>query len=218
MADRAAARLADMSDLVERRRLYDAGHSDNEIAEATATKANTITVWRRKAGLPNVGPGGPVMPPEQNARRMVLYSLRWSDHHIAREEGVNKRSIRYWRIERGLAPNFPVGVRESYRPRPTLGDLMRRIRRAVGYGLARDVAEDVVGDLYVAILSGAIPLERVEAEARKFGNRVLDRFASKFGPRSLDKEIGDSDGFTLLDTMKDESSSDWLEEMGATVW
>jgi hypothetical protein len=99
-----------------------------------------------------------------------------------------------------------------------MASVVRRIRKAVGRALAPDVIEDIVADMMVAVLEGSLPLAEIEAEARRYGNRVLERFASKFGPRSLDQEIGDGEGFTLLDTLVDDSSSSWLEEMGATVW
>lgn len=93
-----------------------------------------------------------------------------------------------------------------------------RVRKAVGRSLSPDIVEDVVADMIMAVLDGTLPLAQIEAEARRYGNRVLDRFASKFGARSLDQALGDEEGFTLMDCLVDEGSSDWLEEMGATVW
>jgi len=71
--------------------------------------------------------------------------------------------------------------------------------------------------MFLAICSGEVGVHEIAKYARRFGNRALSEIASKYGPRSLDAEIGE-DGFTLLDTMKDEGSSSWLEEMGATAW
>ena len=42
-------------------------------------------------------------------------------------------------------------------------------------------------------------------------------FASHYGPRSIDEEIGE-DGFRMIDLIADESASSWLEEMGASAW
>lgn len=42
----------------------------------------------------------------------------------------------------------------------------------------------------VAVLGGELLLGEIESKARRYGNRVLDRFASKFGPCSLDQELG----------------------------
>jgi len=67
-------------------------------------------------------------------------------------------------------------------------------------------------------MSGDVSIDNIEKRSKTFGNRVIADYASKWGNRSLDEEIGDSGGFTLLDTIADDSASSWLEEMGATVW
>lgn len=200
----------------ERLALYEQGLDDGQIAKALGVVKKTIFDWRQLHGLPTRN--SVHFSPEQHAARTLLYQMGYSDARIAREQRVGWRRIQAWRKRRDLpAHDFNIGGRWS---RSSLkGDtVLDRIKRAIGRALPRDVADDAVSDLYVAVLTGAVALDRIEAEARKFGNRVLNQFASKFGPRSLDEEIGDSDGFTLLDKLRDEGSSDWLEQMGATVW
>ena len=45
---------------------------------------------------------------------------------------------------------------------------------------------------------------------QRIGNKALEQFASKFGPRSLDEELEDADGYRLIDNIVDERSSSWL--------
>jgi hypothetical protein len=203
---------------IERRRqLYGEGLGDSAIARITGEKRNTITVWRRANGLPsNVAPQNPGS--DGLARRMVMYQLGWGDRHIAREEGLHQSSVQCWREARGLRANFPHGSNERWRKRPTFADLAARVRRAIGRRLPPDIVDDAAMDMIRDILDGTIPIGEIEAMARRYGNRVLDRFASRYGPRSLDEEIGDDDGFRMIDLVRDERSSSWLEEMGATVW
>lgn len=148
---------------------------------------------------------------------MLLYQLGWSDGRIAREEGVTEPSVFVWRRRIGLPANgSPGGVPKVIGV--SFEAVMARIRRAVGRALPADIADDAVGNLMLAIMDGTLSIDDIEASARKFGNRVLDQFASKYGPRSLDRELSDDEGFTLLDTLADDRSACWLEEMGATVW
>ena len=197
-----------------RLRAYRSGKNDIEIGEIFGETANTIQKWRAVLGLAaNVGRGKHPRP--EAAANMVYYQLGWSDVRIARERKVLTDRVYKWRHKLGLPPNNLYN--RALRPAFTIQDLVGRVRRAVGRKLPVDIVEDTVADMLLAIMAGKIPLTEVEAEARKYGNRVLERFASKFGPRSLDEEIG-VDGFTLLDTLVDDSSSSWLEEMGATAW
>lgn len=209
------------ADHQRRRDLYDQGLSDDQIAKTIGAKRQTIQSWRNRQGLKPSRLGlksclGPLSP-EASAARMLLYQMRYSDRRIAREQGVGCSTVQRWRQRRGLAPNDLNTGNWRYADL-TRDTALDRIKRAIGRRLPADIADDAVGDLYMAVLTGAVQLDKIEAEARKFGNRVLNNFASKFGPRSLDEEIADSEGFTLLDTLVDERSSDWLEEMGATVW
>lgn len=203
-----------------RRTLYDQGLTDIEIARRTGGKRNTITVWRRAKGLPtNVGPNTFTrLSAERRASRMLLYQLGWSDRHIAREQGVDRSSVRIWRHNLGLKSNFPSGISESRHPRPTVASLLKRVRAAIGRGLAKDIADDAASQMLMEVLDGTIAIDQIEKAARKYGSKAIEQFANKFGPRSLDEELGDSDGFRIIDMIEDERSSSWLEEMGATVW
>lgn len=204
-------RFAPIAD--DREALYERGLPDAEIARRVGAKANTITVWRRKSGLP---PNVPMPTKEDHAKRMLLYQLGWSDYRISREVEIDRSAILRWRVRRRLKANHAPQT-SNERSVPSIRDLHDRVRRAVGRALPRDIIDDTVSDLCLALLDGTLSITEIERQARRYGNRTLDRFASKFGPRSLDASIGDDD-FTLMDTLVDSSSSDWLEEMGATVW
>ena len=95
--------------------------------------------------------------------------------------------------------------------------MLDRIRRAVGRVLPRDLADDAISDLYLAALEGKVSLDRIEAEARSFGNRVRNSFANSFRSRSVDEALAGTEDLLMIDTLVDESAEDWLEEMGASV-
>jgi hypothetical protein len=203
-----------------RDQLYAEGLSDRSIAKHAGVREQAIFAWRKVRGLPaNLGNGarGYSLTAEADAARMLLYQMRYSDRRIAREQKVAWTTIQGWRKRRKLPPHglARINWKKSDLTRDTTLD---RVRRAIARTLPADIRDDAISDLYLAVLSGTVDLDEVEKQARKFGNRVLNAFASKFGPRSLDQELGDADGFTLMDTLVDERSSVWLEEMGATVW
>jgi len=201
------------ADIQRRTALYEEGLSDSEIGRREGVSFNTIRGWRKGRGLARkMQPRGP-WTDEQRAARLFLYTLGYSDRRIAKEQKVRSAAVWAWRKKLGL-PLVPGSRARSLDRRTSIAD---RIRRAIGFSLPKDIAEDAAADLYLDLLSGKLSIDKIEKEARRYGNRVLERFASRYGPRSLDEEIAE-DGFSLLDTLVDGSSSGWLEEMGATVW
>lgn len=197
-----------------RMRLYADGLSDKDIGERLGVSPSTISSWRQRHKLSGSVICGPIKH-EENAIRMLLYELGWSDRQIAKQREVHLTSIAEWRLRRHLTPN--AGPVNPLRQRKDLASLAARVRRFVDRSLASDIADDAVGELCLALLSGSVRLADVEREGRRFGNRALRQFANMYGPRSIDEEIGE-DGFTLLDMIADDSQSSWLEEMGASAW
>jgi len=167
------------------------------------------------------------MLPDRRARAFVLYADGLCDYDIAKDLGVRKTQIWEWRHAL-----FLPAVRKSMRkhmvkPKPKwLGQaispmsnpLYAHIVASIGRGMAPDLIDDAVSDVWLALAEGRLSAQQISAEAGKFRNRVIGSYASKFGPRSLDEDIGDGDGFRMLDLLKDDRSSDWLERMGATIW
>lgn len=93
MQDRAAK-------MAERRRLYDLGLSDRQVAARQGLDCSTILGWRKRQGLPP-RKAHTVLPWEEE-KRLALYKLRWSDGKIAKECGCHPTSIYEWRKSRNL--------------------------------------------------------------------------------------------------------------------
>lgn len=204
----------------DRADMYRRGMTDAQIAKVQGVHRCTVKKWRRDLGLPVNRARRDVNLPELLAAREFLYESGLRDVEIARQQGLSTDAIFSWRRYRGLPANRSDRTRA--RPRKLAVDisasrLLERIRKAVGPSLPADIRDEAISDMYIDLSVRKLCPADIEKMARTYGNRVLDRFASKFGPRSLDQEIGE-DGFTLLDTLIDDSSSSWLEEMGATVW
>ena len=192
---------------------YRQGLSDAEIAKAEGITSTSILNWRRRNALAPNHPSE--VPPAEHGSRLLLYELGWSDAAIAEQRECSSNAIRAWRRGNNLKP---IAIKNRCRnTRKSLAGLATRARRSVGFGLAPDIAEEATQHLLVDLLNGEVALKDLEKRARSYGSKALAGFASSYKFCSIDEEIGE-DGFTLLDTMADESQSSWLEEMGATVW
>ncbi|WP_230629330.1 hypothetical protein [Sphingomonas sp. Leaf37] len=181
-------------------------------------------------------PGGKAyskMLPHRRARAFVLYADGLDDGQIARELCVKRQQIWEWRNALFLPAivkprSDPASKRKRQAKRyskpvgpaisPMSNPLYAHIASSIGRGIAPDLLDDAVSDMWLAIAEGRLSVEQVAGQASRYRNKVVASYASRFGTRSLDEEIGDGDGFRMIDMLKDDRSSDWLEEMGASVW
>lgn len=199
--------------------LYLAGKNDREISRIEGSDRCVVGQWRRRNNLPTHNPQFVMLSVEETAARTLLYRMGRSDCHIARAVGVHFSCIRRWRVRKGFPANPDLRIRGIRCRRLHYIDTLKdRICRAVGRHLSRDIADDAVSDLYLAVLSGALDIDDVEKQARRFANRVIKQFANPYGPRSLNEQLANAEGLTRADFLTDDSQSSWLEEMGATVW
>tara|TARA_B100000378_G_scaffold272532_1_gene264254 strand:- start:1798 stop:2427 length:630 start_codon:yes stop_codon:yes gene_type:complete len=208
-----------MQDEAERRNLYDQGLNDGAIAAKLGLHYTTIRSWRRSRGLPSKhwgkGLEGPRRPPTQTRR--FLHQLGWGRKAIARHEGVSYETIREWCRHQNLMPqSCSVGLSRADR-HEQLRALQKRIIKAIGTRLPFDIAADAAASLMLAVIEGEVQIDEIEKHARRFGNQALNQYANSFRQRSLDEDTPGSEGLRHIDMLVDESSSGWLEEMGATV-
>lgn len=90
-----------------RRRLWEMGWDDRQIAKAVSVSPSSICFWRKRNKLPaNRGVGG-FRPPNSEVRRTIwLYNEQgYSDIWIAQKTGLSKSAIHYTRTRMGLLPN-----------------------------------------------------------------------------------------------------------------
>lgn len=200
---------------------YAMGLGDKKLAQFVGVSENAALNWRQRRALPSNNPDRAHLSPEARAARMLLYSFGYSDARIAKEQRVRRSTIERWRAVLKLPANRAYAWDKTTRARrgAESKQLIARIKRALPAYLSPADRDDAAGDLFMAVMSGKIPIGEIEKRATRFGNTVINAYASKFGPRSLNEELGDDgDGFTMIDMIADERSSSWLEEMGATVW
>jgi hypothetical protein len=224
--------------------LLERGVGARTIAREMSASLKTVDMWRtamlrerpelRRPGTaqrrPPRHPSGrkySKMQPGRRARAFVLYADGLDDDEIARDIGVYRTQIWEWRHALFLPSVGKAWRKHTVKPKPKpLGaaispmsnPLYAHIVASIGRGIASDLVDDAVSDIWLALAEGQLLPDEISAQAGRFRNRVIGNYASKFGPRSLDEDIGDGDGFRMLDLLIDHGSTDWLEEMGATVW
>jgi hypothetical protein len=164
---------------------------------------------------------------DRRRRALALYAQDFNDPQIAAELGIKQRRVWEWRNALYLPPNRrlkaqPHAARAKTAPAAPINarsnPLYAAVAQAIGRGLAPDLADDAISDLWLAVEEGTVKVEELKKSAARFRGRVNRRYANKAKFRSLDEEIGSGDGFRMIDLLRDDRSSDWLEEMGATVW
>ncbi|MFL0418426.1 hypothetical protein ACH0CP_12680 [Sphingomonas sp. 179-I 2A4 NHS] len=144
--------------------------------------------------------------------------------------GINRAQAWEWRTALFLPPNLARGTtRRKARPKerrkdvgaaitPWSNPLYAAVAKAVGGGLARDMADDAISEVCLAIQEGRASLADLVSVARKARGRVTSSFGSDRRTVSLHLALPGTDDLLPIDLLVDERSSTWLEEMGATVW
>ena len=92
----------------ERRKLYDIGLSDREIAAKLVTHRATISYWRKVHGLAAHFPHR-TLSNEKETERLGLYYSKLNDGQIARSLGLSIHTVLTWRRSRKLPANFARG-------------------------------------------------------------------------------------------------------------
>lgn len=96
--------------------------------------------------------------------------------------------------------------------------IMAQIQAAVSKRIDTMLRDDVVGELYLAVMEGRIEVEQIKAAVRSFVSKGLSQWQSAYGPRSLDAKLGADDGRTLGDFLEDGTTRDIdLIELGGDL-
>lgn len=196
----------------ERERLFTLGYNDELIANAVGVDRTTIRDWRKSRGLPS---NHLTRLSSQLAERSFLYERGIGDALIARHQGVNPSSIRKWRYRRCLRSNNPPSssidwsteYRELYNQGLSDKRISRILHKGVGFGhfwrrklgLPRNYEP-----LFCKRRAGAATQTSNTTRIKSIADISLDE------PNNF--------GRARIEYLRDDSWSNWLEEMGATVW
>jgi len=191
--------------------LWNAGKSNREIARLLGLDPSTISRWRSKRGLPSRTGRGVPHPPEIRAKVEALLLTGKATRQVAEALGLTKSYVSD--VRKKMAPDdrlLPHGGQRGCRMAkdnplsPFTDALYARIAAAVPYGIPADLRDDIISEVYVAILEGELAEADIERTMSKSIGKGYSRHASMFGPLSLDQQRGsDDDGFTLMQFVAD---------------
>lgn len=154
----------------------------------------------------------PELAPELLERRAAVIDAIMSGDTFARIEkrlGMGQKSarryVRYLTPEqRALRKQLEKARQEKLGPvRPFSDALYARIAEVVPLWLSPALRDDVISEMYVAVIEGALAEEEVKANAARFANAALAQFESKYGPRSIDEKLFAEGKDTLADRLPD---------------
>lgn len=210
-------RHAPIYDWGEARARYDEGWSDGRIAKHLGCHQTTVIKWRRRSDLPpKISQSSPISEAE---RRLCRKMLRAGDSRkqIANLIGTSINTVGKERRKLGADPrlrrsgqnvsNAQVHVARN------VESIMAELTRACRYISDPAIRDDVIGEMALDMLEDRLKPSEIKSKVRIYAGREFRKWASPFGPRSLDEEIGE-DGLTLGMLIPCPQSISKLAELG----
>jgi hypothetical protein len=149
---------------------------------------------------------------------------------IAISAGVGKDSI--WLLLRSLPDSDRAKrsrvIRERISVRTSASaDILERIKRLVPHSLILELPseqggdpdidaslyDEVVAELYLAVLEGRLEMDRLPAVVRSFVSRGFSEWRSRYGPKSLDQRHGEGRGRALVDMIEDDTALHSIDDL-----
>jgi hypothetical protein len=92
-------------------------------------------------------------------------------------------------------------------------DIMGMIEAAVPRRIDAMLRDDVVGEIFLAVMEGRIEVEQIKAAVRSFVAKGIAQWQSAYGPRSLDQKLFADGSRTLGDMLEDETTTAQIDQL-----
>ncbi len=92
-------------------------------------------------------------------------------------------------------------------------DIMGMIEAAVPRRIDAMLRDDVVGEIFLAVIEGRIEVEQIKAAVRSFVAKGIAQWQSAYGPRSLDQKLFADGSRTLGDMLEDETTTAQIDQL-----
>lgn len=165
--------------------------------------------------------------PEAKARQSAIMIKRWRDDEAFRALVAASMEV-YWskpetrdyhaQMMRDLWSDPIWRLKQldlMNQARPTVGatskniaaasDLMAQVDAVIPRGLPDFMRMDIASDLTLALLEGDLKIANLKSEAKKYLTAHRKMFPDKWGPVSIDAPLPGTDGFTIADTLSNDS-------------
>lgn len=198
--------------------LYRQGMSDGDIARHFSVTQSGVTRWRQRQGIPpNFAQQTRL---DADKRRLARKLLRegMSAGQVAATIGCCYMTIQHIRREIKQDPRLRGhgqtlrGVRHSTK-RDTVA-ILAELKTATRHVTDAALRDDVMGEMYLAMMEGRLERQNIKIEARRYSGRAIDQWQSKWAPASIDEALTE-DGLRLIDLIACPSAQAWLDSVGA---
>lgn len=193
--------------------MYDAGASDNAIANAFGVTRSGVCYWRRRHGLRRVACNDDRLTPSQIRQAKNMLRNGATRAQVAAYVGISSSSVQEIRREMDQKGLRQSGINGPSIRNAVIADkgLPRRIEKAIGLHVPRDVRMDAVNEMYLELLEGKLPVAEIERSAARFRSKAFEMAGFNRSTRSLDE--ANDNGFSLTETIADPGSLDPFEEV-----
>lgn len=186
--------------------MYDEGASDAVIAKACGVSASGICYWRRKHGLPRTACNDNRLTSSQIRQAKNMLRNGATRAQVAAYLGISVTAVQRLRREMSTTGLRPTGVCGITIRKAVIKDedLPRRIEKAIGMRVPRDIRLEAVNDMYLELLDGRLRVDQIESAAPRFRSRAFSMNCFNYSTRSINEE--DENGFSIADTLADPNS------------
>lgn len=202
------------------RQLHAQGKSDGDIARHFGVTQSGATRWRQRQGLPpnvivNVQPH---LSAERRRRGRKLLREGATVRQVALAIGCGRNAAAS--LRKGLKGDVRLrghgvslrGARNA--ARKDAAAILAELKAATRHVSDATIRDDVMGDMYLAMMEGKLSRDQIKAEARRYSGRTIDQWQSRWAPASIDEDMT-GEGFRLVDLIACPSAAAWLESVGA---
>ncbi len=204
----------------EARQLHAQGISDGDIARHFGVTQSGATRWRHKQGLPpNAPPKAlPQLPDEKTRRARKLLREGMTLEQVARDVGCSRRTVVKIRakIKNDTRLHTSGKSLSSVRnaARRDAVAILAELKTATRHVTDAAIRDDVMGDMFLAMMEGRLERQQIKNEARRYSGRAIDQWQSRWAPASIDEALTE-DGLRLVDLIPCPDAAAWLESVGA---
>lgn len=153
-------------------------------------------------------------PEDFEAVAPLLSINRLTRHYRTGKDVVNRWCSEFPQLPRPILTAGPKPLRPDYRATSGIGDTTYNlIERCVPSSYAPDIRADIISTIYLAVLDGSLPEERLLLDGRS----VLYQFVRSHGIMyqttvSIDEELSE-DGERYIDNLADDNALDAFERI-----
>lgn len=196
------------------------GKSDGDIARHFGVTQSGATRWRQRQGLPpnNKPRALPRLSDEARRRSRKLLREGATLDQVASAIGCSRRTV--IRLRAPIAGDDRLrkhghslqGARNEARRDGR--QILAELKAATRHVTDRALRDDVIGEMFLAMMEGRLGRDRINVEARRYSGRALEQWQSRWAPVSIDEDLT-GEGFRLVDLIACPSAAAWLESVGA---